>query len=164
MTLYELTGELLTLLDMAEEPDIDPQAIADTIEAVEGEIEIKADGYAKVIKQLEADAEALKKEADRLTARKKVIENNIKRIKDSLENAMRVTGKTKFKTDLFSFGIQKNPASLLIAEGVDMESIPMEYKVYSAPTIDKTAVKDALKRGEVFEWASLVQGESLRIK
>ena len=53
-TLYELTNDYLTLLDMAEDPDIDEQALIDTMEGIEGEIEIKADGYARVMKQLEA--------------------------------------------------------------------------------------------------------------
>lgn len=164
MTLYELTGEMLQLLDMAEDADVDEDALRDTIEAVEGEIEYKADAYAKVIKQMEADAEALKKEADRLSERKKAIDKNIDRIKKALEASMIATGKTKFKTELFNFSIAKNPAKLELAEDIDMDSIPAEYITFAQPTIDKTAVKNAIKAGESFEWAKMVQGESLRIK
>ena len=106
MTLYELTQEWQELLDMMEDPEVNPQAVTDTLEAIGGEIEEKADGYAKVIASLKADAEALKKEEDRLSARRKAITANIDRMKTSLEDAMRLTGKTKFKTELFSFGIQ----------------------------------------------------------
>ena len=45
-TLYELTTQLQALLEMAEDPEIDAQVIADTMEGIEGELEVKADGYA----------------------------------------------------------------------------------------------------------------------
>ena len=45
-TLYELTNDYLTLLDMAEDPDVEEDVLRDTMEGIEGEIEIKADGYA----------------------------------------------------------------------------------------------------------------------
>ena len=69
-TLYELTSEYLQLLEMAEDPDVDLQTIADTMEAIGGEIEDKADGYARVMKQIEANAAGIKAEIGRLTARK----------------------------------------------------------------------------------------------
>ena len=54
--IYELTGQFLQLLDMLEDEEVDEQVIMDTLESVEYEIEDKADGYAKIIKALEADA------------------------------------------------------------------------------------------------------------
>ena len=39
-TLYQLTDDYLTLLEMAEDPDMDEQALMDTMEGIEGEIEI----------------------------------------------------------------------------------------------------------------------------
>lgn len=46
-TIYELTEDYLRLLELAEDPDTDPEAFADTLEGLDGEIEIKAEGYAK---------------------------------------------------------------------------------------------------------------------
>lgn len=160
MKLYEITGALLELLEMAEEKDLDQQTINDTMEAVELEFEEKADGYAKIIKTLEGDVDSLDKEIKRLTGRKNTAKNNIVSIKNNLENAMLVTGKTKFKTLLFNFGIQKNPASVVID---DESQIPQEYLVPQEPKVDKAAIKDYLKENEV-EWAHLSQTESLRIK
>ena len=51
-TLYELTDDYLALLEMAEDPDIDEQALKDTMEGIEGALEIKAEGYAKIIRTL----------------------------------------------------------------------------------------------------------------
>lgn len=159
-TLYELTNEYMTLLEMAEDPDVDPDAFQDTLEGLEGEIEIKADGYAKIIKQLEMQMDGCANEIKRLQSVKKAYENNIQRMKDHLEASMIATGKTKFKTDLFSFGIQKNPASLVID---DEKVIPVEYLVIKQEA-NKSAIKEAIKAGEEFEWAHLEQTESLRIR
>lgn len=163
MTLYELTAEYGQLLALAEDPDVDPQVLADTMEGLSGEIEDKADGYAKVMKQLEADAAALKGEIDRLTARKRTLENNIDRLKEALKTAMILTEKTKFKTELFSFGIQKNPASVVL--DVDLAEIPAEYLIQQEPKVDKAKLKDDLKDGkDLGGIAHLEQTESLRIR
>lgn len=159
-SLFDLTGEYLELLEMAQDPDIDPQALIDTMEGIDGEIEFKAEGYAKIIKEMESYADACANVIKVLQDKKRKYENNIDRMKKSLENSMRVTGKTKFKTALFSFCIQKNPASLVI-DNEDL--IPPEYLMIKQE-VNKSALKDAIKAGETFEYAHLEQTESLRIR
>ena len=159
MTLYELTGQYLELLNMAE--DVDAETLADTLEAIGGEIEDKADNYAKVIRTLEGDVQSVKSEIDRLTAKKQTMENNVRKIKESLQASMMATGKTKFKTQLFSFGIQKNPASVQLKEGAE---VPSQFYKQPEPVLDKTALKNYLKENGAQDYAELVQTESLRIK
>lgn len=159
-TLYELTGQYKQLLDMAETEELDKQLIADTLEALEGEIETKADGYAKIIRELEGKAELLKSEIDRLSNRKTAIENNIKSMKEALQNAMYITGKVKFKTNLFNFGIQKNPPKLVIDKP---EEIPEEFLIPQPPKVDNAKLKEILKEKEL-PFAHLEQSESLRIR
>lgn len=164
MTLYELTNDYQNLLEMAEDPDIDPVVLADTMEAIEGEIEIKADGYARIIRQMEADAAALKAEADRITNRRRVIENNIRTMKNRLEDTMIATGKVKFKTELFSFGIQKNPARVVLDEQY-IENLPAEYLIAQDPKVDTAKIKEDLKAGKDLQGiAHLEQDSSLRIR
>ena len=160
-TLYELTNDYLTLLDMAEDPDIDPQAFAGTLEALGGELEMKADGYARVMKELEGRAATMRFESKRLENGYKTIERNIDRMKHALQDSMVATDKRKFKTDLFSFSIRKNPASVVI----DREtSIPPEFLIPQDPKIDKKAIKAAIDRGDDITFAHLEQGESLIIR
>lgn len=164
MTLYDLTDEYMALLQMAEDPDCDPEVLADTMEALEGEIEDKADGYAIVMKELEATEQKIKTEVDRLNARRLSISNNIRCMKLRLQTSMIETGKTKFKTDLFSFGIQKNPPAVVIDEQY-IENIPKKYLVQQDPVIDKKKIKEDLKAGVDLEGiAHLAQTESLRIR
>ena len=164
MTLYELTEDYMNLLELAEDPDIDEQAFTDTLEGIDGALEDKAEGYAKVIRTLEGDAAACDTESKRLRNKKQTIENNIKRMKAALQYAMQATGKTKFKTALFSFGIQKNPAAVVIDEGY-LENIPDRFLIPQDPQIDKKAIKEALKAGEDLEGiAHLSETYSLRIR
>ena len=161
MTIYELTDEYRQLLLWAEEEELDEQTLQDTLEGLDGEIEAKADGYAKVITQLGLDAAGLKNEIERLFVRKKKIENNIDSMKRTLQFAMEATGKKKFKTQLFSFGIQKNPASLKID---DLTKVPKKYLIAQEPKIDNAAIKKDLKEGTKYDWCHLESTESLRIR
>lgn len=161
MTLYEITGRFVELLTWAEDPDVDEQAFQDTLESLTAEIEEKADGYAKIIRQLQGEVEAIKAEVDRLTNRKTAIENHITFMKKNLEQSMIATGKEKFKTELFSFNIQNNPASVVL--DVDEDKVPDQYSVITKK-VDKKGILQAIKNGEEIEFAHLEQSRSLRIR
>ena len=60
--LYELAEEWDTVAEMLYDSETDEQVILDTLESIEGEIEDKADNYAKLIRTIKADAEVLKEE------------------------------------------------------------------------------------------------------
>ena len=164
MTLYELTDDYLALLEMAEDPDIDEQALKDTMEGIEGALEIKAEGYAKIIRMLEGDAAVCDAESKRLRNKKQAIERNIDHMKKALQYSMVQTGKTKFKTPLFSFNIQKNTPSVVMDEQY-IENIPERFLIHKDPEINRAAIKSAIKAGEdVGGIAHLEQTESLRIR
>ena len=161
MTLYDLTSQFMAVLDMARDPDADPESFSETLDALEGDIEDKADGYAKVIAQIDADSEAVDREIRRLTERKKVLDNCKKRMKDNLKEAMIATGKTKFDTPLFKFWIQKAPPSVTLTEGAE---IPEEFLTPQEPKVNKDKIKEFLAEGNECEFATLEQNEYLRIK
>ena len=164
MTLYELTNDYINLLALAEDPDTDPEVLADTLEGLDGQLEDKADNYAKVIRQIESDVNGLKAEIERLQARKTAAQNNIDRMKANLEQMMIATDKTKFKTELFSFGIQKNPVKVVMDEQY-IENVPEEYLKYKDPEIDRKKIAEDLKAGKDLNGiAHLEQSESLRIR
>lgn len=162
MNIYELTAEYMALQEAFETQDDDTVAalLADTDKAIEN----KADGYAKVIKNFEADIEGLKAEIRRLSDKKAVLENAIQRLKDTLKQAMVITGKTKFKTQLFSFGIQKNGGAPPVLLRVPEEMIPDEFmKITRTP--DKKAMADYINEtGDVTLFTFGERGESLRIR
>lgn len=162
MNLYELTGALASLRQMAGEEEIDPETFADTWESVEGAFEDKADGYAKVRADIINDIAGIDAEIKRLTAKKANLTKNKERLEKSLEEAMRATGKTKFRTLLYSLGIQKSPAHVVVD---DETAVPAEYWVPQEPKLDRAGMKTYLSSAaaEKVPWAHLEQDEKLRI-
>lgn len=163
-TLYELTGNYLILADMLDDPDADPITVMDTMDAIEGELDEKAENYGRIIRNLEAEAEAIRAEVDRLSRRRKTIDNNIDSLKKRLQMAMELTNRPKIDTPLFKFYIQKNAPSVVV-DLDDLQDMPMEYLTYHEPTVNKAAIKDALKAGlDLRGIAHLEQSQSLRIR
>lgn len=156
MQLYELTEIYLNLKDM----DIEEGDLNAALENIDDEIETKAENIAKVLRDFDGDIEALKSEEERLAKKRKAIENRQKQLKEYLQNAMLVLDKRKFKTDLFSFNIQKNAPSLKI---LDESKIPEDYYKIEKK-LNKNDLKEAVKNGLFEDAAELVQTESLRIR
>lgn len=164
-SLYELTDAYETVINMLYDDEVDEQAVIDTLEGIEGEFENKADNYAKLLKNIIADSKAIKEEEERLYARRKSLENKVTRLKDTLEANMRVIGKTKFKTQLFSFNIQKNGGVQPLSIDVfDVNEIPKQYLIPQDPIPNNEAIRTLLESKQV-PWAHLApRGESLRIR
>lgn len=161
-SLYELKENYKQIEEMLYEEEIDEKLILDTLESIEGEIEDKADNYAVIIKELLGDAEVCKQEKIRLEARQKSFENRAKLLKDRLEEIMRETGKTKFKTAKFSFGIQKNGGLLPLWIDEDYSNIPQKYLKVEP---DNSKIRQALDNGENIIFARYEErAESLRIR
>jgi hypothetical protein len=160
--LYELTKDLLTLQEMLED-NIDDQCLLDTLEGVQGEYEIKLEAYCKVIKNLEADMDALKAEAKRLTDKRKTLENNVERLKKAMFDSMKATGTDKIKGALFTVAIQRNGGKLPVIVDVDTSELPDELvKVVESPDLE--AIGKLLEAGECKYAHYGERGESLRIK
>lgn len=162
-SIYEIADRFNIILQMMDDPDFDQDALNDTFEAIDGEFEDKADNYARIMKNMEGDIEALKNEIKRLSDKKATLENNIKRMKETLQVNMISTGKMKFKTDLFSFGIQKNAPAVIV--DTDINNLPPEFLKFREPEVNKTAIKEAIQNGEdLTGYAHLEQSQSLRIR
>lgn len=159
MNLYELKENYLKVLELIENGE---EGLEDTLESINDVIEIKAENYAKLIRNLEGNVNTLKAEIDRLNDRKKSFENSIDRLKESLQQAMIETGKEKIKTDLFNISVANNPPAVTV---LNEEKIAEEYfKFEVIKKLDKARIKDLLKSGHEIEGVILTQGKGLRIK
>lgn len=163
-SLYELTDWYLQLLDIMDDPDVDPATFDIMFKRINDDLEIKADNYAKIIKNMENQVEGIKAEKKRLTERQGTIEKNIDRLKDNLQQSMVVTGKTKFKTDLFSFSIQKNGGALPVIVDVGTDKLPDDLVIVSEKPDLKAIAKYIEETGDITFAHFGERGESLRIK
>lgn len=155
-TLYELTELYTNLMDLDLEDEDVQQALGD----IDEKIEIKADNIAKLIRGLEGQKDICKAEEERIYKRRKSIENRISNLKAYLQETMIATDKRKFKTNLFSFNIQKNKASLKI---LDEKKVPEEYVEYDRKVL-KDKLKKAITEGLEVDYAEIEQSESIRIR
>lgn len=167
MTLYEITGELLELQNMIEE-GVDPDVINDTIESVEFDMEQKAEGYVMVIRNLEAQAKAIKDEEKRLREKRVSAENGIERLKKRLFDSMNATGKKKLNAGVFTLSVQKNGGALPVIIDADVENMPKEMlKIEIRPDTKRIAelLQDEEKSRFYLKFAHFGErGESLRIR
>lgn len=160
-TLYELTNDYKSLLDLA--GSADPEEIEtfnDTLEAVLGEIEVKADGYAVVLSEIEGRADIVAKEINRLKAIEDRLVATHKRMKDRLKLAMEELHTNEIKTDLHRFKIVKNGGKFpLVIDG----GVPESYKRVELVD-DKEKIRKALESGECLTFAHLEdRGTHLKI-
>lgn len=167
MTLYELNVQFQTILEMAEDDELDPELIAGTLECVEGDIEDKLDSYGVVMNELQMDVAKIDQEIKRLTEKKKRINANIDKMKNAVQYTMtEVLHTRKVKGEKFTWAIQKNggKAPLIIDEGFPVVSMPDKYQDWDV-RVDKVALREDLEAGVVLPYARLGErGESLRLK
>ncbi len=159
--LYELTNNFMELQQLIEDGEFDAETLADTLEALEGEIEVKAENYGLIMVNLQTLIDGCDREAKRLLDRKKSIQNGIEGLKNNLSNSMLAMDKTKFKTEHFNFSFRKSESVIVD----DQSLIPDDYiKVKTTETADKTALKKAIKNGCEITGAHIVSKQNLQIK
>ncbi len=161
MTLYELKSEYMELLTMLEDPDVDPEVVADTLESVEGELTDKCEAYTVIIRELEGELYKQQAERDLRIKNCNSLTSNIKRMKEAVMDTIRLTGERKMKTEHFNLGLARNGGK----QPMDVdENVPKEYiRMVEQPDNDK--IRRALEAGEVLDFARLrARGEHLTIK
>lgn len=159
MNIYEISSDMLKLQEMLEN-DPESQYVKDTLEALAGELKLKCGAYCRVIKNMEANLEGYKNEIDRLTKRKKTLENSIQRLKDALLQSMQATGINKIEDDVFTVAVRNNAPKL--PSNLDINQVPIDFIIERQYDVDKRGLLQAIKNGEV-EGIALEQSQSLRI-
>ena len=106
-TLYELSAEFQQLYEIAQDDD-DPKALIDTLQGMMAEVETKAEGYALVMKQLDMEIKQADEEMRFWKAKKEARENNVKRMKTALLQAMETMKVDELPAGKFTFKIHKN--------------------------------------------------------
>ena len=155
-SLYELTSDLQALVDFGYTED-DEQAFLDTLEGIIGGIQDKADGYCAVISRFNANVEMIKAEEERLSNRRKTIENNISRMKEALKKAleaMETSGieKPEIHTDFHTIKLAGNGGKQPMK--VNEEKVPDNYKMIVYQT-DTEKIRKELESGKKLPFAYL---------
>lgn len=163
MKLYDLIPAYQGIMEQIESAEQDQmQMLIDTLEAINASLEVKADGYARMITMLERHAEAMSAEQDRLAALTKTTQNKARYMRERLQMALEAMEKPEVRTDLFTIRLRNNPPSVDVR---DPAAIPDEYQRKTIKIDpDKTKIKAALMDGKEVPGAALMQGRRLEIK
>jgi hypothetical protein len=162
--LYVLAQDYRATADKLADMDLDEQTIADTLDGMSGDLEVKATNTAMFVRNLEAGAAAIKDAEAQMAARRKAIENRAARIKDYLLANMMVAGVQKIECPLFKLSVRENPPAVEIYEPGLIPAEFMRQPEPPPPAIDKTAIKEAIKAGREVAGCKLTRGVRLEIR
>ena len=144
------------------------QAWFDTLEAIEGEFDVKAENLACYIKQLKAEVESLKKEKLAFAKRQAQKEKQAEKLTKYLLSSMQAVGKTKIDMPRAVITVKRNAPSLVISDELGLVDwlIKNNDKLlkYEMPTVKKAEVKKQLKAGKEIPFVQLESKSSVTIK
>jgi chromatin segregation and condensation protein Rec8/ScpA/Scc1 (kleisin family) len=164
MALYQVADIYLQDLNRLKELDLDEQTFADTLESLSGDLEIKATNVAMFMRNLEANAEAIKAAEQQMAERRKALEKRAERIRQYLLDNMERCGIKSIECPFFKLTVRANPESLILEQDA---VIPPEF-IYTPepppPQVDKTRLKAAIKAGLAVQGARLDRKNRLEIK
>lgn len=164
LALYEIAHEYRAAVDKLADLDLPEEVVADTLESMGGELQVKATSVAAFIRNLESSANAIREAESHMAARRKAIENRAARVKDYLLANMIVAGVQKIESPYFKLAVRENPPAVEIYEPL---MIPAEFMVTPEPPPpmpDKKKIAAALKAGQDVMGCKLTRGVRLEIK
>lgn len=128
------------------------------LSALTMELSEKIENIALWIKNLEADAEAFKREEEAFEERKKAAANKAESLRRYLDTAL---NGQKFATERVSVSFRSSKA-VQIAENTELPAEYIKTKVEKLP--DKKKIGDALKNGIAVPGCALVTNRNMQIK
>lgn len=158
MKLYEIDAAIAALTDPETGAIMDYEAFVDLAMAREQKIE----NMALILKNEQAASAAIKVELDRLTERKRVADNNIKRLKEYLNQAL--CGE-RFETARVRVSYRTSKCTEMDPEFIDWarENCP-EVLSEQSPKVDTTGLKKMLQEGLNCPYARVIEKDNIQIK
>jgi hypothetical protein len=151
-SLYEIDQDIQACVD-EETGEVDIERF-DTLNMERND---KLENLALWVKDLKAEADAIRAEEKALANRRQAKERKSESIKAYLEKEL---AGQKFETSRVLCSFRKSQK----VEITNLDKIPDDYLRYSAPTPDKVAITAAIKDGISIEGAELVDSISMTIK
>jgi hypothetical protein len=162
--LYQLAAEYRDAAERMADLDLPAEVIADTLEGLAGDIEVKATNTAQMVRNIETLAEQIKAAEKAMAERRKALEARADWLRSYLLANLIAAGISKVESPWFSLTVRQNPPSVALD---DVSLIPTDYwraVLPPPPAIDKVAIKAAIEAGHDVPGARVVRGQRLDIK
>lgn len=166
-SLYAITQQYRELERLDPSEDLPAEVIRDTLEALGGDLEVKATNVARFVLNVEAMAQAVEDASKAMKERAARMRRRADSIREYLLVNMQAAGIKKIEAVEFTLALKKNPPAVVID---DAEQLPPEFMVLPPPPPppeprpDKKAIGDAIKGGAQVPGAHIEQHERLEIK
>ena len=156
ISLYAITSNMLALLDCE-------AATPEEIEGVFGELVAKDNRIAHFRADLKGEIAKFKAEEQRLSARRKAIENLVDRLEGYIKESMDRLDIEVIEAGTFKISLQNSPPSLVID---DIDKIPSQYMTVIPQTykVQTDIIKAEIKAGTEVPGAHVEQGKHIRIR
>ncbi len=151
-SIYELTGDMLELQNMLDDPEceVSDECLVDTFESLEGEYSDKLNAYCRLMTINNNVVDGLSEEIKRLQSKKKALENQNKRLKKTVVTSLVGLGYNKYDTGTYKFNRFRKSLDVI-------GNVPDEYKkIQESKVPDKTAIKKAIEDGVPLCFARLI--------
>jgi len=159
MKLYEIAEDYRQALE--ELTDLDDEAVVDTLDALKGELQVKATNIIQYTQEMGVSIQGMKDAERRMAARRKVAENKMNRILEYVKHVMESANVLKVETAEMEISIVNNPPKVVVETE---EIIPEEYFTeVITMKLDKAKLKESLKKESIMG-AKLVQETRIKIK
>jgi len=163
LSLYNIKNRFIELFEKEEDGELTQEEMNEQGNELALALQNKSVSIIGYARNMESLIEAMKTEEKRMAERRKNAENKYDRFKEYVKTNMEDLGLEKLENELGTLAVRRNPVSV---EVYDESLISDEYKKEKVTvTIDRTAIKEAIKSGVSVQGARLVDDKtSLRIK
>ena len=160
--LYEIDAAILAAVDQETGEILDTERL----DALQMERERKLEGVALWVKDLNAEATAVKEEADKLTARKRALDNKISALKMWLLMALEGQKLKTPRCNVYQTHSQRVAVAdeKKLIEFLQTLEEPEKFLRFQEPELRKDEIKKALKDGTIIPGAELEETESVVIR
>ena len=162
--LYELAAEYREAAHKLADLDIDEQTIADTLEGMAGDIEQKAVAVAMIIKNKQAEADAIAYAIAGMAERQKAKIKAAESLKSYIRQNLEACDIKKVECPFFCISIRSNPPAVVVDDEASLPGSFFSYPPTPAPRPDKSAIKEAIKAGATVPGAHIESSTRLEIK
>lgn len=155
------------MMELVDAGEMDEGAIWDTLEAIAGEVDDKADALATAYKGMKYRAAAIGEEVKRLQERKKQLEARAERTLSYIGAVLASCGKRKIETPCNVISVRQAQRVTIDDEQYFVQWAQVQNPDllrYKEPEADKTAIGRLLKDGATIEGARLETVEHVNIK
>ena len=157
MNLYDIDKEILSCVDMETGEIVD----AEKLDTLNMEKSRKIRNIACWVKELKAEAEALKKQKEAFAAREKAARHKAEGLMSYLGAYLGAyLGGKPVKDTEYQISFTPSQAT----EITDEAAIPQKFRIPQPDKIDKAGILAALKQGVVIAGATLIERQNIRIK